>query len=87
MAEIFDISYIFQSIPLIAKALPLTLSILLLSLFFGSILGLLLTALKVQKDRTLNSLANSYVAFIRGTPPLLQLFTGINLYLPLLLFH
>lgn len=74
MTEIFDISYIFQSIPLIAKALPLTLSILLLSLFFGSILGLLLTALKVQKDRTLNSLANSYVAFIRGTPPLLQLF-------------
>jgi len=74
MDKIFDVTYIFHSIPLIAKALPLTLFIMILSLFFGLILGLLLTAMKLKNNIIINSIANGYVAFIRGTPPLLQLF-------------
>jgi L-cystine transport system permease protein len=74
MNKIFDINYIFYSIPLIAKALPLTLMIMILSLIFGLILGLLLAAMKLKKNIVINSIANGYVAFIRGTPPLLQLF-------------
>lgn len=74
MDKLFDPSYIFKSIPLIIKVLPLTLIITILSLFFGLLLGLILTAMKLQKNTVLNSIANGYIAFIRGTPALLQLF-------------
>jgi len=74
MNKIFDPSYIFNSMPLIAKALPLTLIIMIVSLFFGLLLGLILTVMKLQRNTILNSTANGYTAFIRGTPPLLQLF-------------
>lgn len=74
MNKIFDVNYIFYSIPLIAKALPLTLIIMISSLLFGIILGLLITVMKLKKNIVLNSVANGYTAFIRGTPPLLQLF-------------
>jgi len=74
MNKIFDVTYIFHSIPLIAKALPLTLLIMILSLLFGLIIGSLITVMKLKKNIVLNSIANSYTAFIRGTPPLLQLF-------------
>lgn len=73
-SKIFDITYVFQSIPLILKTLPLTLYIMILSLIFGFILGLIVTAMKIGKNRIIKTIANSYVAFIRGTPPLLQLF-------------
>ncbi len=74
MNKIFDPSYIFSSIPSIMQALPLTLVIMIVSLIFGLLLGLILTAMKLQKNSILNAIANGYTAFIRGTPPLLQLF-------------
>lgn len=73
-SKIFDVSYIFYSIPLILKTLPMTLYIMILSLIFGFILGLIVTAMKLSKNRIIKNIANSYVAFIRGTPLLLQLF-------------
>jgi L-cystine transport system permease protein len=60
--------------PSIMKALPLTLIIMIVSLFFGLLLGLVLAVMKLQKNIILKSIANGYTAFIRGTPPLLQLF-------------
>lgn len=74
MNKIFDPSYIFSSIPSIIKALPLTLIIMIASLIFGLLLGLILTVMKLQKNIVLKSIANGYTAFIRGTPALLQLF-------------
>ena len=74
MKKIFDVSYIFNSIPSIASALPLTLIIMMGSLFCGLVVGFVLTIMKLKKNVAINSIANGYVAFIRGTPPLLQLF-------------
>jgi len=74
MKKIFDVNYIFQSIPSIASALPLTLIIMIGSLFCGLIIGFIVTVMKLNKNIVINSIANGYVAFIRGTPPLLQLF-------------
>ncbi|MDD3224832.1 MAG: amino acid ABC transporter permease [Clostridium sp.] len=72
--KIFDPTYIVHSIPLILNTLPLTLYIMILSLIFGFILGLIVTVMKLSKNRIINVIANAYVAFIRGTPPLLQLY-------------
>lgn len=74
MKKIFDITYVFHSIPAISRVLPLTLFIMIASLFFGLLLGLVITVMKLNKNVVSNSIANVYVAFIRGTPPLLQLF-------------
>jgi L-cystine transport system permease protein len=70
----FDIGFIFTAIPNILRALPLTLMILVLSLFFGTLLGLLLTVMKLRKNPVSYTISTAYVSFIRGTPPLLQLY-------------
>jgi len=70
----FDIGYIFSAIPLIVRAIPLTFVIVVLSLFFGMLLGLLLTSMKLRKNPVSALIATGYVSFIRGTPTLLQLY-------------
>ncbi len=70
----FDIGYIFSAIPLILRAIPLTFVIVVLSLFFGTLLGLLLTSMKLGKNPVTALIATTYVSFIRGTPTLLQLY-------------
>ena len=70
----FDIGYIFSAIPQIMRAVPLTLMILVLSLFFGTLLGLFLTVMKLRKNPVSSTIATAYVSFMRGTPPLLQLY-------------
>ncbi len=70
----FDIGYIFSAIPLILRAIPLTFVIVALSLFFGTLLGLLLTSMKLGKNPVMALIATTYVSFIRGTPTLLQLY-------------
>jgi L-cystine transport system permease protein len=72
--QAFDIGFVFTAIPTILKALPLTIMILTLSLFFGTILGLLTTVMKLKKNPVSSAIATFYVSFIRGTPPLLQLY-------------
>jgi L-cystine transport system permease protein len=72
--QTFDTGFIFTAIPNILRALPLTSMILFLSLFFGTLLGLLLTFMKLRKNPVSASIATAYVSFIRGTPPLLQLY-------------
>lgn len=84
MNKIFDINCVFHFIPLILKTLPLTLYIMILSLIFGLILGLVVTAMKLSKNIVVKTIANAYVAFIRGTPPLLQLFLVFYALPPLL---
>lgn len=74
MNKIFDPAYIVHSIPIVAKALPLTLMIMILSLIFGLMLGLVVTVIKFRKNIVANFIVNGYIAFMRGTPPLLQLF-------------
>src|SRR5258708_1193079 len=74
MSITFNPGYILQAIPNLLKALPLPLLIVILSLAFGLVLALLLTAAKLGKSRVLRTLATWYISFIRGTPSLVQLF-------------
>ncbi|BBI33306.1 amino acid ABC transporter permease [Cohnella abietis] len=70
----FNPEYILEVIPKLLKALPFTLVIVALSLAFGLLLALLLTAARLGSSRILRLLATWYISFIRGTPALVQLF-------------
>jgi amine acid ABC transporter, permease protein, 3-TM region, His/Glu/Gln/Arg/opine family len=74
MGITFNPEYIVKVFPKLLEALPLTLLIVILSLAFGLLLALLLTAAKLGSSRILRILATWYISFIRGTPPLVQLF-------------
>lgn len=74
MSGILDLGAILEFIPNLLKALPLTLEIVVLSLVFGALLGLLLAAAKLSSSRVLRGVATVYISFIRGTPELVQLF-------------
>ncbi|MBB6633516.1 amino acid ABC transporter permease [Cohnella thailandensis] len=74
MGITFNPEYIVKVFPKLLEALPLTLLIVILSLAFGLLLALLLAAAKLGSSRILRILATWYISFIRGTPPLVQLF-------------
>jgi L-cystine transport system permease protein len=74
MNKAFDLDFVFRAIPEIVQAVPISLFIMSTSLIIGFILGLLLTVMKVRKDKVLSPIATAYVSFMRGTPTLIQLF-------------
>ncbi len=67
-------SYIFDVLPQLIQALPLTLWILLMTVFLGSLLGLLLTWAQLSKEKGLAGLARGYIFLLRCTPPIVLLF-------------
>lgn len=71
--KLFDINYIFQTIPILLEQVPYTLFLVLLSLIFGLLIGFVLTVFSLKKNRAGRSMVRGYIAFMRGTPPLLLL--------------
>jgi polar amino acid transport system permease protein len=69
----FNISTILQSLPLFAQAAVATISISLVSLFFGFLLGIVVCAMQLSRSRLLRALALVHVHFFRGVPLLVQL--------------
>ena len=61
-------------IPKILKAFPVTMEILLLSLVISLILGALVTVAGIGRKKWLSSIANGYIAFMRGIPTLVLIF-------------
>lgn len=55
-------------------ALPLTLALWALAVFFGGLLALGITFLRTRKDAVLPRIAKAYVFVFRGTPLLVQLY-------------
>ncbi|MDR1604401.1 MAG: amino acid ABC transporter permease [Gracilibacteraceae bacterium] len=60
--------------PYIFSALPLTLFMMLASLLAGAALGLLFALIRIRRLPVLRQGATVLISFIRGTPPLVQLF-------------
>ena len=65
--------------PTVLKGLLLTLVLTALTMFFGTILGLLIAILRVSKVRPVMLLASGYITFFRGTPVLVQLIFWFNI--------
>lgn len=74
-ASIFDFfSIAIRYLPNFLPGVALTLELSILSILLGMVLGIVVNLLKMTKIKILCKLADLYVAVIRGTPLLLQLF-------------
>lgn len=69
---LFRMAYDYRNFFL--SGLQYTLLLAVLGVFFGFILGIIVSLLRMSKWRVLRFLATSWVEFLRGTPMLVQLF-------------
>lgn len=69
----FNIFSILQSLPLLGQAAVVTISISLVSLFFGFLLGIVVCAFRLAKSPYLRIFGSLYVRLFRGIPLLVQL--------------
>ncbi|MEH7082551.1 amino acid ABC transporter permease [Neobacillus drentensis] len=79
-----DIPFIWVAFKEIIKALPITLIVTIIPLLVGFLIGIVVALIRVYQVRYLNSAANAYVSFFRGTPIIMHIFV-IYFGLPLLL--
>lgn len=79
-----DFSILPAALLFIAKAIPNTLFMAFISLFFGIVLGSVVAVLREQGGRAVNGLFAVLVSFLRGVPAIVQLFIVYN-SLPFLL--
>lgn len=63
-----DFKEVIPQMPFILEGLKVTLSIVVVSLFLGFILGILLTLCKISVFKPLIWLADFYTSIFRGTP-------------------
>ncbi len=83
----FWIPIIKDILPILLKGAVLTIKFAIISEFFGMILGLVLSIMKISKIRLLKYSSIAYIEFFRGTPLLMQImfayyalpYIGINL--------
>lgn len=68
-----DFIEILPSVPFILQGALVTIQYTVLSVFFGFILGAILTLMKLASWRVLKGFAISYTSLFRGTPLLVQL--------------
>lgn len=70
--EILDLAYEYRSFFL--SGLQYTLLLAVLGVFFGFVLGIIVSLLRMSKWIVLRFIATAWVEFLRGTPMLVQLF-------------
>ena len=69
-----DFDFLSSTFFRLMAALPLTLALWALAVFFGGLLALGITFLRTRKDAVLPKIAKAYVFVFRGTPLLVQLY-------------
>lgn len=70
----YEPSRVVTFLPEILSALPLTLWVLVLTILFGSLLGLFLAWSQLSGEQSLSSFARGYVFILRCTPPIVLIF-------------
>jgi L-cystine transport system permease protein len=74
MGKFFDITKIPGLMRTVMSAFPVTAKLVLLSLLFALLIGLLIACMGLSKSRCLNAAAQFYIAFMRGMPILVLIF-------------
>ncbi|MBX8801965.1 ABC transporter permease [Ochrobactrum sp. MR28] len=69
-----DFQFLYTSFVTLLRGVPLTLELSLYAVFFGGILGLFLTVLRLSGIKILAFISEAYVFAFRGTPLLVQIF-------------
>ena len=64
----------FQVLLALLKALQWTIVLSAIAFTGGGIIGLMLTMMRISKNKLLNNIAKFYIDFFQGTPLLMQLF-------------
>lgn len=70
----FDFSKILMFLPELIPYIPITLLILIISMIFGTLLGLLLAAWQLGEKRLFKYISQGYIFILRCTPPIVLLF-------------
>ena len=74
MGHKYDWASIPSYIPKVMKAFPLTIEILLLSLFFSLIIGALVAVGALSKNKVARAVTKGWISFMRGIPTLVLIF-------------
>ena len=69
-----DINLMISIFPSLLNGAVITLQLLVTSMFFGLIIGLIFAILRINKNPIINKFAYGYSYFFRGTPLLVQLY-------------
>lgn len=69
-----DLEFIKMSVPVLTQGAIVTIELTVLTLIFGTIIGIIGALFKTSKYKVLNLIASFYTWMIRGTPMLLQIF-------------
>ena len=69
-----DIKLMISIFPSLLNGAVITLQLLVTSMFFGLIIGLIFAILRINKNTIINKFAYGYSYFFRGTPLLVQLY-------------
>jgi polar amino acid transport system permease protein len=69
-----NIDTIISIIPILLKASIKTIELTVLSIVFGSIIGVVIAMIKLSSNRIISSIGSFYTWIFRGTPLLLQLY-------------
>lgn len=70
----FDIQFAINTFPKILKAVPMTLSISIVSIAIGLVIGLIIAICRTNNIPILKTICAVFVSFIRGTPIIVQLY-------------
>lgn len=73
MGKVFDLGFMFSTVPSIAGKLPVTLWIAALSGVIALALGFIIAMIRYFNVRILTGLSKLFVSFMRGTPAMVQL--------------
>lgn len=74
MQEYFDASYIWGAFPALIPFLKVTFLVVILSVLFGTLVGLILAAMKIGKNKFAQKIAHGYTTILRCTPSIVLLF-------------
>lgn len=80
----FDVAFVLQSLPVLAKGAVLTLTISISAILVGLIMGLVVALARLSRFKPVSFLTGIYISFMRGTPMLMQIFL-VFLVIPSLL--
>ena len=72
--QLLNYQFMVKSFWKILSALPVTLNIAIVTMFFSLILSYFIAVVRINKVKILSKLAIIYVSFIRGTPLLVQIY-------------
>lgn len=69
-----DFSFLGQYYPLFLSGVKSTIVLAFLTVLFGTVLGIILSLMRLSTSKVLRYISTAYVEFIRGTPLMVQLF-------------